>query len=71
MIKQTRTHYVYRFEEHDRQALKTWLKQNKLKLKEITTRVNLSYIHLDRIVNGRRPASANLVNKLRKMGVRI
>ena len=71
MIKQERMYYTYIFEAEDRKALKVWLKENKLKLKDIHKRVNLSYVHLCRIVTGRRPASAKLVNKLKRMGVRI
>lgn len=71
MLRKERTIYTYTFEEKDRQALKGWLKKNKLRLKDMPERVNLSYIHLDRIVTGKRPASATLVNKLRKLGVRI
>lgn len=71
MTKQLRTYYAYHFEDSDRQALKHWLKKNNLKLKSIHPIVKLSYTHLVRVVNGQRPATATLINKLRKMGVRI
>ena len=71
MIKQERTFFTYVFEAEDRKALKVWLKANNLKLKDLSKQVNLCYVHLCRIVTGRRPASAKLVNKLKRMGVRL
>lgn len=71
MIKLTREHYAYFFETKDRQAIKTWLKANKLRLKDINKKLGFNYDHLVKVINGKRPAFAKTINTLRKWGVKI
>lgn len=71
MLKHEYIRYSYTFDTEDRQAVFKWLKENKLKLKKISNDLGVSYIHLSRIMHGKRTASSTVVNKLRKMGVRF
>jgi predicted XRE-type DNA-binding protein len=71
MRRNVRTFYTYTFEENDRQALKSWLKNNNLKLKQIHDQLGVSYFHLNKVVMGKRTASASMIRKLKKMGVKL
>jgi hypothetical protein len=71
MIKKPKLSYTYIFEQKDKTALKTWLKANKLKLKDIHDELDVSYVHLKRIVTGKRTASPRILNILRKKGVKF
>ena len=71
MIRQPRISYTYIFEQKDKLALKSWLKANKLFLKDIHEELGISYVHLKMIVAGKRTASSKVVNKLRKKGVKF
>lgn len=71
MIRQKRTHFAYVFESKDKEALKTWLKANKLKLKDINEELGISYDHLKKVVTGKRTASSRIVNILKKKGVKF
>ena len=71
MLRNTRVHYTYIFEQKDRQALKTWLKANNLSLKDIHAELGVCYTHLKKVVTGKRTASSLVVNKLKKMGVKF
>ena len=71
MVKQIREHYAYFFEPKDRQAVKQWLKENKLKLKDINKKLGFNYDHLVKVVNGKRPAFSKTINTLRKWGIKL
>ena len=71
MFRQARKIYAYTFEEKDRQAVKTFLKSRKLKLKDIHESLGITYCYLNKIVMGKRPCSSRILNKLKKMGVRF
>lgn len=71
MIKQVREHYAYFFEPKDRQVVKRWCKENKVKEFELSKMLGVSRVHLSRILYGKRNATATIRNRMRKLKIYV
>lgn len=71
MIANKRTIYSYTFEEKDRQVVKRWCKENKVKEFELSKMLGVSRVHLSRILYGKRNATATIRNRMRKLKIYV
>jgi transcriptional regulator with XRE-family HTH domain len=71
MIRNKHTIYTYTFEETERMIVKNWCKENKIKEKELCNMLGISQVHLSRILNGKRNASATIKNRMRNLKIYV
>lgn len=71
MTRKQKIIYTYTFEEDDVLAVKEWAKKKGLKLQDLCGILNVSYVHLSRILHGTRGATSTVVNTMIRLGIKL
>ena len=61
----------YTFEREDEVSFKVWCVKNRLKIKEVAAKLNITYQHLNSVLKGKTNASEKLVKKLAQLGFKV
>lgn len=71
MTRKSKTTYSYTLEECDIKAVKEWAKKKGLKMQDLCSILNISQVHLSRILHGTRGATPTVVNTMQRLGIKL
>lgn len=61
----------YWFEKKEKEVVKKWLKDNKLRAIDLANKLDVTKDHLYHCLSGDRPISIRLINKMQELGIEI
>jgi len=61
----------YTFEKEDETNFKVWCIKNRLRIKEVAAKLNITYPYLHDILKGKRNASEKLIKQMAKLGFNV